>query len=108
MVELLRIGIIGAGGVARSIHLPGLRLCPQVEITAVCDPDLAAAGSLGISRTFSISEGKTIQFRAESFNLPNHTNPNPPVSALNNTTAFGKIQSAGDPRILQFGLKVVF
>ena len=52
MVELLRIGIIGAGGVARSIHLPGLRLCPQVEITAVCDPDLAAAGSLGISRTF--------------------------------------------------------
>jgi predicted dehydrogenase len=51
-VEPFRIGIIGAGAVARSIHLPGLRLCPQVEIAAVCDADLAAARSLGASRTF--------------------------------------------------------
>src|SRR5262249_17973651 len=53
LVEPVRIGIIGAGGVARSIHAPGFRLCPNVELTAVCDPDRAAAGSLGISRTFA-------------------------------------------------------
>ena len=51
-VELLRIGIIGAGGVARSIHLPGFALCPQVEIGAVCDQDPEAARSLGVARTF--------------------------------------------------------
>src|SRR5260370_1135845 len=52
IVELLRIGIIGAGGVARSIHLPGFALCPQVEIGAVCDRDPEAARSLGVARTF--------------------------------------------------------
>jgi len=63
---------------------------------------------LGVSRTFAVGEGRTIQIRAESFNLPNHTNPNNPVAATNNTTAFGKIQTAGDPRIIQFGVKVGF
>ena len=43
MHELLEIGIIGAGGVTRSIHLPGFGLCPGVSIHAVCDADLAAA-----------------------------------------------------------------
>src|SRR5260370_31706726 len=51
-VELLRIGVIGAGGVGRSIHLPGFALCPQAEIGAVCDPDPEAARSLGVARTF--------------------------------------------------------
>ena len=55
-VELLRIGIVGAGAVARSIHLPGLRLCPQVEIAAACDPDLAAARGLGVPRVFERAE----------------------------------------------------
>jgi hypothetical protein len=79
---------------------------------------------LALTRTFTVAEGKTLQLRAESFNLPNHMNPaNPGVcssgtctSALNSAT-FGKIQSdisgtsglsAGDPRILQFALKFVF
>ena len=34
-------------------------------------------------------------------------NYNAPVTALNNAN-FGKIQSAGDPRIMQFALKVDF
>jgi ankyrin repeat protein len=62
---------------------------------------------IGISRTFDLAENKTLQLRAESFNLPNHTNPNPPVSTTN-SGAFGKIQSAGDPRIIQFGMKLSF
>ena len=33
----LRIGIIGAGGAARGIHIPGLKLCPFVEVAAICD-----------------------------------------------------------------------
>ena len=71
---------------------------------------------LSISRTFRIAEGKSIQLRGESFNLPNHLNPGLPVFAVNQGN-FGKILgdisgtsglSAGDPRILQFALKYVF
>lgn len=33
----LRIGVIGAGGIARSVHLPSLKEISQVHIAAVCD-----------------------------------------------------------------------
>jgi predicted dehydrogenase len=46
-VPLLRIGIIGAGGAALGIHVPGFRLCPDVEIAAVCDTNLSAAEKIG-------------------------------------------------------------
>ena len=71
---------------------------------------------VGLSRSFAIREGQTVQLRAEAFNLPNHLNPNLPVSALN-SASFGKIQSdisgtsglsPGNQRILQFALKYVF
>ena len=62
---------------------------------------------LNLSRSFRVREAQTIQFRAEVFNLPNHLNPGAPTSALNNTS-FGRILSAGDPRIMQFALKYVF
>ena len=39
----MKIGIIGAGGAARGIHIPALQLCPGVEIAAVADPNPAAA-----------------------------------------------------------------
>jgi len=38
----MKIGIIGAGGAARSIHIPALQLCPGVEIAGVADPNPAA------------------------------------------------------------------
>ena len=62
---------------------------------------------VGLTRTFRVRERQTVQFRAESFNFLNHTNPGQPVMAINNPS-FGKIQSAGDPRLLQFALKYVF
>jgi len=72
---------------------------------------------LSLSRTFRIAEGKSIQLRAEVFNLPNRLNAGLPIAALNSGT-FGKIQQdisgissslySGDQRILQFALKYVF
>ena len=62
---------------------------------------------MGVTRTFQVRERQSIQFRAEAFNLPNHLNPGLPVTAINNSN-FGKIQTAGDPRLLQFALKYVF
>jgi hypothetical protein len=62
---------------------------------------------MSLQRVFRIREGQTLQFRGEAFNLPNHLNPNAPTLGLNSTT-FGTITSAGDPRIMQFALKYLF
>ena len=62
---------------------------------------------LGITRTFKTGAGPAIQFRWEIFNVINHVNLNAPTTALNSAN-FGKILGAGDPRIMQFALKVDF
>jgi hypothetical protein len=60
-----------------------------------------------LNRTFQVRERAQFQLRFEFFNLLNHTNFNPPTSALSSAT-FGKILSAADPRILQFAAKFTF
>jgi hypothetical protein len=52
-------------------------------------------------------EYKEFQLRFEFFNPLNHTNLNNPVGGMT-SSAFGKIQSAADPRILQFVGKFSF
>jgi len=52
-------------------------------------------------------ESQRIDFRTEAFNLFNHANFLNPDAKISDT-AYGKIQSAQDPRILQFALKYVF
>src|SRR3954467_6834167 len=37
----LGIAIIGTGGITLQNHLPGLALCPDVNVTALCDSDPA-------------------------------------------------------------------
>lgn len=61
----------------------------------------------GLFKVISIVERVRLQFRAEAFNLFNRPNFSAPVSSLN-SPAFGKIQTAGDARELQFALKVIF
>jgi len=72
-----------------------------------------------VSRIFKLTERYQLEARAEGFNILNHTNFVGAISpaggasyttlqtALNNS-AFGKVQSAFDPRILQFALKLHF
>ena len=62
---------------------------------------------LAISRTFLLGTGQGFQLRWEIFNVINHVNHNAPTTALNSAN-FGKILSAGDPRIMQFAIKVDF
>src|SRR5262249_42044845 len=56
-----------------------------------------------LTRTFALGAAQTIQFRWEVFNVLNHVNFNAPVTALN-SASFGQIQTAGDPRIMQFAV----
>jgi hypothetical protein len=70
-----------------------------------------------LSRLFRIREKQSIEIRWETFNLPNNFRPGNPGSgnplttlatSLGSPGTFGKIQIAGDPRIMQFALKYVF
>ena len=64
-------------------------------------------------KKFSIDEKRTLQFRAEAFNLTNHTNfttPNPAVfsGAAYSPSAGILTQTAGYSRQIQFALKLIF
>ena len=64
--------------------------------------------NISLVKSFPISErlGR-LQFRGEFFNLFNHPNFGQPEARLNNRN-FGRIQSAGDPRIVQLALRYIF
>jgi Carboxypeptidase regulatory-like domain len=62
-----------------------------------------------IHKKFSIDEQRYFQFRAELFNIFNHTNfYNPDGHFSDGPTEFGKITEAQDPRLVQFALKFYF
>ena len=68
----------------------------------------SAATNISLVKSFPISErlGK-LQFRSEFFNLFNSVNFGQPVLLLNNRN-IGRIQTAGEPRIVQFALRYAF
>ena len=92
--------------------------------TAFALPDLGTLGNSGsgairgpgtwqfdaaLSRVFQVREAKKIEFRAEAFNLLNGVRMD--VSQLSltlNSSTFGRVQGALDPRIMQFALKYFF
>jgi hypothetical protein len=62
---------------------------------------------MAVIRRVMLGESKAIQLRGEIFNLTN----TPPLSAPNvvlGSAGFGSITSAGDPRVIQLGLKFEF
>jgi outer membrane receptor protein involved in Fe transport len=59
---------------------------------------------LGLFKNWAISERFKLQFRAEFFNAFNQTHLGSPINTLV-SPAFGQIVTAGDPRLIQFGLK---
>jgi hypothetical protein len=62
---------------------------------------------LEIHKAFRISEHKELQFRADAFNTFNFVNAGTPNLTVNSSN-FGKILSAGSPRIFQLALKFMF
>lgn len=66
---------------------------------------------LGLFKSFQNPAGERwgrLQFRAELFNVTNRVNLGAPSSNLNAGANFGRITSAGSPRIVQFALKYLF
>jgi hypothetical protein len=60
-----------------------------------------------IAKKISVDEDRYFQFRTELFNAFNHPNFGPP-DVRRNAATFGRILSARDARIIQFGLKFYF
>ena len=58
-------------------------------------------------KSFPITERAHFEFRMESFNTFNHTEPNGVGNTLGNAN-FGKVTSFYDPRALEFGGKFIF
>jgi hypothetical protein len=58
-------------------------------------------------KEFPVHEFGKVQFRSEFFNLFNHPNFYNPDNTVGDGT-FGQLQSARDPRIMQFALKYLF
>jgi hypothetical protein len=62
---------------------------------------------IALIRRIPVAAGRAIELRAEAFNITN----TPPWANPNGTfgnAAFGTIVSAGDPRVIQLGLKFLF
>jgi len=63
---------------------------------------------LTLSKNIRLSESVRLQFRAEAFNIFNHTNFRS-IANLNTTSSlFGQIGAVRDPRTMQFGAKFSF
>jgi len=62
----------------------------------------------GLARAIPITESVRVQLRGEFFNLFNNVHLNQPGTNISAPSTFGKINSAGDPRIVQVGIKVQF
>jgi hypothetical protein len=60
-----------------------------------------------IQKNFPVAEGKRVELRGSFYNMFNHANLGNPNTTINNPT-FGRIASAGTPRVIEFGLRFAF
>ena len=65
---------------------------------------------MALLKSTEITEKTQLEFRAEAFNIFNHAQFNNPSGNFNNTGTGGfcYVTSAGNPRIMQIALKLVF
>ena len=73
---------------------------------AIRGPGIANV-DLSLLKDFALTEAARLQFRAECFNVANHANFGLPENDIASPN-FGRILESGPPRLLQFGLKVMF
>jgi hypothetical protein len=100
----------------------GARIAHWFDTTAFASATLGTFGNAGRNilrgpgtfnvdfsahKLFIIRERLRLQYRAEFFNVFNHTLLNNPNSSVNDSN-FGRITSARDPRIIQMALKLIF
>jgi hypothetical protein len=91
---------------AGAFQKPAAGYLGNANIGVITGPGLVDF-DMALYKTFSIWESHQIEFRAEAFNVMNHTNFNAVSTAFNSST-FGQITSALDPRIIEVALRYQF
>ena len=127
ITPVLTVDRAGVGGGAQRPNVAGPISTPNTKLqwfdTSVFS--LPAAGTFGnagrslvrapgifntdisISKGMKLRENVTLQFRAEFFNIFNHTQYSG-VGASFGAATFGQVTSARDPRITQLALRLIF
>ncbi|HEX5633750.1 MAG TPA: Gfo/Idh/MocA family oxidoreductase [Gemmatimonadales bacterium] len=88
MGERLRLGIVGAGAIVQVAHLPLLKRTRQVEVAALCDPDVPKARALaerfGVENTYDDIEDvlRLEELDAVLVCSPNHLHESHALAAL--------------------------
>jgi Carboxypeptidase regulatory-like domain/TonB dependent receptor len=75
--------------------------------TICCGPHISST-DFALLKTIPISEAMHVDFRAEFFNLFNHTQFFTPDGNTSDGSQFGQVTQARDPRLMQFALKFFF
>ena len=75
--------------------------------TICCGPHLSNT-DFAILKTITLSEKRHVDFRAEFFNIFNHTQFFNPDGNTSDGSQFGQVTQARDPRLMQFALKFFF
>jgi hypothetical protein len=75
--------------------------------TICCGPHISQT-DLALLKTIPFTETKHLDFRAEFFNLFNHTQFYTPDGNTSDGSQFGQVTQARDPRLIQFALKFFF
>lgn len=75
--------------------------------TLCCGPHISNT-DFAVLRTFPVSERMHVDFRAEFFNVFNHTQFYNPDGNVSDGAQFGQITQVRDPRLVQFALKLFF
>jgi hypothetical protein len=75
--------------------------------TICCGPHISNT-DFAILRTFPVSERMHVDFRAEFFNIFNHTQFFGPDGNVSDGSQFGQVTQVRDPRLVQFALKLFF
>ena len=63
---------------------------------------------ISIQKTTPVNDRMRVEFRADVFNVANHTRFFNPDGNISDGSDFGRVKRAGDPRLVQFALKLFF
>jgi hypothetical protein len=72
-----------------------------------CGPHISQT-DFAILKTFPVTESMRVDFRAEFFNIFNHTQFYNPDGNFSDGAQFGQVSQVRDPRLAQFALKFFF
>jgi carboxypeptidase family protein len=75
--------------------------------TICCGPGISNV-DVALHKTMAIGEGKNLEFRTEFFNAFNHPQFLNPDGNFTDGSAFGRVNKARDPRLIQMAMRFTF